>query len=91
MVTTTMCSIPEFSGLGRLGKFRRLSCASNSLLDGKSEDEVFGIEEPHKPELPSPPAAPERAEREAARTIPRPGLAGGAAEMRADKERPEPA
>jgi cell division protease FtsH len=52
------------------------------LLDGKSEDEVFGIEAPTKPELPAPPTAPERAEREAPRTIPRPGLAGGTAEMR---------
>jgi hypothetical protein len=34
----------------------------------------------------------DRAEREAPRTIPRPGLAGGTAELRAaDRERPEPA
>jgi cell division protease FtsH len=56
-----------------------------ALLEGKSEEQVFGIEEPAaKPELPAPPTAPERAEREPQpRTIPRPGLAGGAAEMRA--------
>ena len=48
-----------------------------ALLDGKSEEEVFGVEEETKPELPAPPAAAERAEREAPRTIPRPGLAGG--------------
>ncbi len=63
-----------------------------ALLDGKSEEEVFGIEEPAaKPQLPAPPTAPERAEREPQpRTIPRPGLAGGTAEMRADEqERPD--
>jgi cell division protease FtsH len=62
-----------------------------ALLAGKSEEEVFGIEEESKPELPAPPTAVDRAEREAPRTLPRPGLAGGAAEIRAtDKERPEP-
>jgi cell division protease FtsH len=61
-----------------------------ALLAGKSEEEVFGIEE-SKPELPAPPAPVDRTEREAPRTLPRPGLAGGAAEIRAtDKERPEP-
>ncbi len=63
-----------------------------ALLAGKSEEEVFGIEEESKPELPAPPTAVDRTEREAPRTLPRPGLAGGAAEIRAtDKERPEPA
>ncbi len=62
-----------------------------ALLAGKSEEEVFGIEEETKPELPAPPAPVDRTEREAPRTLPRPGLAGGAAEIRAtDKERPEP-
>jgi cell division protease FtsH len=61
-----------------------------ALLDGKSEEDVFGIEEPAKPQLPAPPTAVDRPEREAPRTIPRPGLAGGTAELRAaDKERPE--
>jgi cell division protease FtsH len=56
-----------------------------ALLDGKSEEEVFGLEEATRPGLPAaPPAAPERSEREVPRTIPRPGLAGGAAEMRGD-------
>ena len=56
-----------------------------ALLDGKSESEVFGDEDPAKPELPAPPMQPERSEREAPpRTIPRPGLAGGTAEMRGD-------
>jgi cell division protease FtsH len=64
-----------------------------ALLAGKSEEEVFGIEEGATPELPATPAAADRAEREAApRTVPRPGLAGGTAELRVtDQERPEPA
>jgi cell division protease FtsH len=65
-----------------------------ALLDGKSEEEVFGVEEgPAKPELPVPPAAPaDRPEREAPRVAPRPGLAGGTAELRGtDPQRPEPA
>jgi cell division protease FtsH len=47
------------------------------LLDGKSEDEVFGPDEPVVPQ-PAPPAgpeAPQRREREAPRPLPRPGLA----------------
>ncbi len=61
-----------------------------ALLDGKSEQEVFGAEEPPAPELPVPPAPADRAGgREAPRPLPRPGLAGGTAEMRAvDPERP---
>jgi cell division protease FtsH len=54
------------------------------LLAGKTEDEVFGSEEPPLP-VP-PPAAPEAPERKPDRTpkgLPRPGLAGGTAEMRA--------
>jgi cell division protease FtsH len=66
-----------------------------ALLAGKSEEEVFGAMEDDsaaKPELPAPPAPADRAEREAPRTVPRPGLAGGTAEIRAtDQERPEPA
>ncbi|HTB50989.1 MAG TPA: ATP-dependent zinc metalloprotease FtsH [Solirubrobacteraceae bacterium] len=53
-----------------------------ALLDGKSEQEVFGTEEPPAPELPVPPAQPDRAGREAPRPLPRPGLAGGTADMR---------
>jgi cell division protease FtsH len=55
------------------------------LLDGKSEEEVFGAEEPTRPQLPPPPPqpAPERPER-APRPLPRPGFAGGATEMRKD-------
>jgi cell division protease FtsH len=63
----------------------------NALLEGKSEQEVFGSEEPRAPELPpAPPAPAERAGREAPRPLPRPGLAGGTADIRAaDPERPE--
>ena len=56
-----------------------------ALLAGKTEDEVFGEDEPpaggtpERPELPAP--AAERA-RETPRPLPRPGLAGGAAEAR---------
>jgi cell division protease FtsH len=64
-----------------------------ALLAGKSEEEVFGIEADATPELPAPPTAADRVEREAVpRAVPRPGLAGGTAEIRAtDQERPEPA
>ena len=56
-----------------------------ALLDGKNEIEVWGSEEPPAPELPIPPATPaDRAGREAPRPLPRPGLAGGTADMRAD-------
>jgi cell division protease FtsH len=57
-----------------------------ALLDGRPEEEVFGAEEeePAKPEEPAVP--PEKAQREGPRPMPRPrpGYAGGAAEMRAD-------
>jgi cell division protease FtsH len=52
-----------------------------ALLDGKSEEEVFGAEEAPVPELPVPPAQADRAGREAPRPLPRPGLAGGTADM----------
>ncbi len=64
----------------------------NALLEGKSEQEVFGSEEePSVPGLlPPPPAPAERAGREVPRPLPRPGLAGGTADIRgADPERPE--
>jgi cell division protease FtsH len=53
-----------------------------ALLDGKSEQEVFGAEEPPAPELPIPPTPADRPGREAPRPLPRPGLAGGTADMR---------
>jgi cell division protease FtsH len=59
------------------------------LLDGKSEEAVFGPDEPVVPTPPPPaPEAPERAPGRP-KPLPRPGLAGGTAEMRAD--RPDPA
>ena len=57
-----------------------------ALLAGKTEEEVFGPDDtpaggtPERPELPAP--AAERAGRETPRPLPRPGLAGGAAEAR---------
>ena len=61
-----------------------------ALLDGKTEEEVFGVEDASKSELPAPPAPADRPERETPRVTPRPGLAGGTAELRgSDPERPE--
>src|SRR2546421_3348459 len=52
-----------------------------ALLEGQTEEEVFGAEAPPPPEVPVPPSTPERAPgREAPRPLPRPGLAGGTAE-----------
>ena len=53
-----------------------------ALLQGSSEEDVFGAEAPPPPRVPlPPPASPERvAPREAPRPLPRPGLAGGTAE-----------
>jgi len=52
-----------------------------ALLSGQTEEEVFGAEAPPPPEVPIPPASPERAPgREGPRPLPRPGLAGGTAE-----------
>ncbi len=61
-----------------------------ALLEGKAELDVFGPdEEPAQPELPAPTAPADRAGREAPRPLPRPGLAGGTAEIRGTD--PEPA
>ncbi len=54
------------------------------LLDGKSEEEVFGPDEPVLPQG-EPPAAPELPARQPERKpspLPRPGLAGGTADIR---------
>jgi cell division protease FtsH len=52
-----------------------------ALLDGKSEEQVFGAEEPPAPELPLPPATPaDRPGLKAPRPLPRPGYAGGTAD-----------
>ena len=64
------------------------------LLAGKTEEEVFGREEPPVPVLPpAAPEAPERKPERAPQPLPRPGLAGGTAEMRGGDtpEKPEPA
>jgi cell division protease FtsH len=53
-----------------------------ALLDGQSEEDVFGAEASPPPEVPLPPGTPERAGRDAPRPLPRPGLAGGTAEAR---------
>ncbi len=51
-----------------------------ALLNGGTEEEVFGAEAPPPPEVPIPPSPAERAGREGPRPLPRPGLAGGTAE-----------
>ena len=58
-----------------------------ALLEGQSEEEVFGPPE-QEIEPPPPPAEPERRSVPGKRSIPRPrpGLAGGTAEMRADEQ-----
>jgi cell division protease FtsH len=53
-----------------------------ALLAGKSEEDVFGPDEPASPDVPAPPSPAERAGREAPRPLPRPGLAGGGVEAR---------
>jgi cell division protease FtsH len=59
------------------------------LLAGKSQEEVFGSEEPG-PELPAEESPPSRRPVTEPRPVPRPGLAGGTAETRArPPERPE--
>jgi cell division protease FtsH len=59
-----------------------------ALLDGKSEEDVWGPDEPITPAPgPEPTPAPERP-RDVPRPLPRPGLAGGTAEMRGRE--PEP-
>jgi cell division protease FtsH len=61
-----------------------------ALLEGRTEEEVFGPDEPTGPELPIPPAPADR-QRDKPRPLPRPGLAGGAAELRGleNPEKPE--
>jgi len=54
-----------------------------ALLEGRTEADVFGAEASTPPEVPLPPAQPDRAGgRETPRPLPRPGLAGGTAEAR---------
>jgi cell division protease FtsH len=61
-----------------------------ALLEGKSVEEVFGVEEEKEAKPPEPEAEPAKGgAREGPKPVPRPrpGLAGGSAEMRSD-ERP---
>jgi cell division protease FtsH len=51
-----------------------------ALLDGQTEEEVFGSEAPPQPDLPIPGVTAERPGRDTPRPLPRPGLAGGTAE-----------
>jgi cell division protease FtsH len=52
-----------------------------ALLEGGTEEEVFGAEVPPPPEVPIPPSTAERAPgREGPRPLPRPGYAGGTAD-----------
>jgi cell division protease FtsH len=51
-----------------------------ALLDGQSEEAVFGSEAPPPPEVPQVTGTPAERGREAPRALPRPGLAGGTAE-----------
>jgi cell division protease FtsH len=59
-----------------------------ALLEGKTEEEVFGSEEPEPPPPPGTPT-PERVGREAPRPLPRPGLAGAEARGLDLPEKPE--
>jgi cell division protease FtsH len=63
-----------------------------ALLSGKTEEEVFGPDEETTPTPNAPVTQPERT-RDAPRTLPRPGLAGGGVEARGLElpEKPEPA
>jgi cell division protease FtsH len=52
-----------------------------ALLDGGTEESVFGALAPPPPDIPMPPASPDRVPgREGPRPLPRPGLAGGTAD-----------
>ncbi|GAC1660129.1 MAG: ATP-dependent zinc metalloprotease FtsH [Candidatus Elarobacter sp.] len=51
-----------------------------ALLDGQSEEDVFGAEAPPPPQVPVPSPPAEKPGRAGPRPLPRPGLAGGTAE-----------
>ena len=58
-----------------------------ALLEGKSEAEVFPEEITTPPQLPPPAEPVDQPSQKAPRTLPRPGLAGGGVEARADELR----
>jgi cell division protease FtsH len=60
-----------------------------ALLDGRTEEDVFGSEAPKDVEPPSTPPTPERPGREAPRPLPRPGLAGAESRGLDLPEKPE--
>jgi cell division protease FtsH len=62
--------------------------AFEALLEGKTEEEVFGSEAPPAPGMPERPELPGAATPAPPRPLPRPGLAGGTAEARG-LDRPE--
>jgi cell division protease FtsH len=51
-----------------------------ALLDGRTEAEIFDAEAPPPREVPVPPSPASRPGRKGPRALPRPGLAGGAAD-----------
>ncbi len=51
-----------------------------ALLEGSTEEEVFGAEAPPPPQVPLPPSPAERSGRELPKPLPRPGFASGTAE-----------
>jgi cell division protease FtsH len=60
-----------------------------ALLEGRSEEDVFGPEAPGDVDPPSTPPTPERPGREAPRPLPRPGLAGAESRGLDLPEKPE--
>jgi cell division protease FtsH len=60
-----------------------------ALLEGRTEEDVFGSEAPKDVEPPSTPPTPERPGREAPRPLPRPGLAGAESRGLDLPEKPE--
>jgi cell division protease FtsH len=60
-----------------------------ALLDGRTEEDVFGTEAPKDVEPPSAPTPSERPGREAPRPLPRPGLAGAESRGLDLPEKPE--
>ncbi len=51
-----------------------------ALLQGGTEEQVFGAEAPPPPQVPLPPSPAQRSGREVPKPLPRPGFAGGTAE-----------